>query len=73
MPKLGPLPWRELVRRLRVLGFDGPFKGGNHPYMVRGDLVLTIPNQHRGDISADLIARLLRQGDLSQEEWIAAA
>ncbi len=55
MSKLTPVSWAELVRRLRQLGFEGPFKGGKHPYMVKGDLVLTIPNPHRWEISVDLL------------------
>lgn len=42
MPKLAPVSWTELVRRLRELGFDGPYQGGKHPYMVKGNLVLTL-------------------------------
>ncbi len=43
----------ELVRRLRRLGFDGPYEGGKHPYMVRGDLVVALPNPHRAAIGMD--------------------
>jgi hypothetical protein len=28
MPKLNPVSWQELVKRLRTLGFQGPFVGG---------------------------------------------
>ena len=45
--RLTPVTWRELVRKLKKLGFEGPYYGGKHPYMIRGDLVLTIPNPHR--------------------------
>jgi predicted RNA binding protein YcfA (HicA-like mRNA interferase family) len=69
MPKLSPVRWSELVKRLRALGFEGPFAGGKHPYMVRDDLVLTIPNPHRGEIGPDLLARILRQAGVSREEW----
>ena len=30
MPRLTPVKWRDLVKRLRALGFDGPFSGGKH-------------------------------------------
>jgi len=30
MPPLGPLKWRDLVRYLQELGFDGPYPGGKH-------------------------------------------
>jgi predicted RNA binding protein YcfA (HicA-like mRNA interferase family) len=71
MPKLGPVSWNELIRRLRLLGFGGPLQGGQHPYMVRKDTVLTVPNPHRGEISVDLLSRILRQARISRENWIA--
>jgi len=37
--------------------------------MVKGDLVLTIPNPHRLEISVDLLVRILRQAGISREEW----
>ncbi|MCC6037643.1 MAG: type II toxin-antitoxin system HicA family toxin [Armatimonadetes bacterium] len=70
MSKLTPVSWAELVRRLRQLGFEGPFQGGKHPYMVRGDLVLTIPNPHRREISVDLLVRILKQAGISRDEWL---
>jgi len=68
--KLAPVSWRELARRLRKLGFKGPYQGAKHPYMVKGDLVLTIPNPHRQQISADLLSRILKRGNISREEWL---
>lgn len=70
MSRLLPVSWRELVKRLRSLGFDGPFQAGPHPYMVKDDLALTIPNPHPGDISVDLLARILKQAGVSRTEWL---
>jgi hypothetical protein len=50
MPAWRAVKRRDLIAGLRALGFQGPFSGGKHEFMVRGDLVLTIPNPHRGDI-----------------------
>jgi len=69
MPPLGPTSRRDLIRRLRLLGFDGPYTGGRHPFMVKGDLTLTLPNPHHGDIGRDLLARILRQAGISRREW----
>jgi hypothetical protein len=46
LPKLGPVSWRELVATLKALGFIAPYEGGKHPYMIKGGLVLTLPNPH---------------------------
>jgi len=70
MPRLSPVSWRELVRRLKVLGFKGPYEGGKHPYMVKEELVLTIPNLHRQAIGVDLLQRILRRANISREEWL---
>ena len=72
MAKLSPISWAELVRRLRKLGFDGPYKGGKHPYMIKGNLVLTIPNPHKKEIGVDLLQRILKQAGISKGEWFKA-
>ena len=69
MDKFAPVSWRELVRRMRELGFEGPYVGGKHPYMVRGDIVLTIPNIHRSEIGTALLSRILKQAGVSRSEW----
>ncbi len=50
MPKLAPVSRRKFVQRLRELGFEGPYAGGKHPQMKRGNLTLIIPNEHEGEI-----------------------
>jgi len=68
--KLSPLPWRGLIRTLKKFGFEGPYFGGKHPFMVKDDLVLTIPNPHKGDIGVDLLSRILKQAKISREDWV---
>ncbi len=68
--KLSPVSWIELVRRLRKLGFEGPYRGGKHPYIVKGNLVLTIPNPHRKEIGVDLLIRILKQAAITRKEWL---
>lgn len=70
MPRLTPVSWNTLVKRLRELGFEGPYAGGKHPQMRRGDLTVIIPNPHEGEIGVGLLARLLRQAGLSRDEWL---
>jgi len=68
MSKLISVSYNELVRKLKALDFEGPFSGGKHLFMVKGDLRLTIPNPHRQDIGVDLLKRILRQGEIRREE-----
>lgn len=40
--------------------------------MVRGDVVLTVPNPHRGDVGIALLKIILKQAGISRAEWEAA-
>jgi predicted RNA binding protein YcfA (HicA-like mRNA interferase family) len=69
MPPFGPIKRSDLVNYFRKYGFDGPYSGGKHPFMIKGDLTLTIPNPHQKDIGRELLKRILRQAGISKEEW----
>jgi len=66
MPK--PIKWRELVRRLRALGWGPPEAGGKHFVMWKGGRKIVIPNPHKGDIDWSLTKRVLAQADISPED-----
>ena len=70
MPKLPPVSRRKFVARLRELGFDGPFAGGKHPQMRRGNVTLIIPNEPAGDLGPGFLSRLLRQAGVTRAEWL---
>ncbi len=70
MPRLTSVSWREFVDRLRELGFDGPFAGGRHPQLRRGEVTMILPNPHDGDIGVDFLRRLLRQAGVARDEWL---
>jgi predicted RNA binding protein YcfA (HicA-like mRNA interferase family) len=69
MPAWKPLKRRELIAALRRAGFRGPYSGGRHEFMQKANLVLTVPNPHRGDIAIGLLAIVLRQAGISRGEW----
>ncbi|MBI4175408.1 type II toxin-antitoxin system HicA family toxin [Candidatus Berkelbacteria bacterium] len=70
MPK--PIAWRKLVERFRDFGFDGPYSGGRHLFMVKGSLKIRIPNPHkRKDISGPLVREILRQAAIDPNQWDA--
>ena len=68
---LSPISREELVRRLKQADFDGPFKGGKHEFMRKGNLRVPLPNPHRGDIGVSLLSRILKQAGVSRERWSA--
>ena len=63
------ISWRKLVQRFRQLGFDGPYSGGRHLFVTKGNLKVRIPNPHSGDISKHLIAKILRKAGISSRDW----
>jgi predicted RNA binding protein YcfA (HicA-like mRNA interferase family) len=69
VPSLGPISRRNLISTFRKLGFDGPYSGGKHEFMIRGDVTVRLPNPHRGDIGVALLSRILRQAGISRNEW----
>jgi predicted RNA binding protein YcfA (HicA-like mRNA interferase family) len=66
---LRPVSRRELIRRFRKLGFEGPYSGGRHHFMKRGQLKIRIPNPHTRDISGALLKEILRQAGISEAGW----
>ena len=69
MPPFGSIKRKELIRALKQAGFEGPFAGGKHEFMVKGNLRLTLPNLHLGEIGKDLLSGILKQAGISREEW----
>ncbi len=69
MPAFGPTPRRDLIRRLLKMGFKGPYSGGKHQFVLKGNVTLTLPNPHKGDIGRELLSRILRQAGISRKEW----
>lgn len=69
MPK--PVSRREFIRRMRELGWDGPFPGGRHAAMRHAltGVKVPIPNPHRGDMDWSLTKRILDQAGIAREAW----
>jgi hypothetical protein len=68
-----PLKRRDFIRRLRALGFDGPYSGTRHQFMIFGQHRQTIPTN--SEYSVPQIRLLLRQVEsilarpVSLDEW----
>lgn len=72
MAGLRPISRRKLIKRLRELGFSGPFPGTDHELMDRGTDVAQIPNPHKSneDIRHELLKRILDGAGVSRREWL---
>jgi predicted RNA binding protein YcfA (HicA-like mRNA interferase family) len=51
------------------LGFEGPYSGGKHQFMVKGHVTIRIPNPHKTDIGKELLRRILHQTGISRDVW----
>jgi predicted RNA binding protein YcfA (HicA-like mRNA interferase family) len=76
MPGLGPCKRREFIRKLKSLGYDGPFAGGKHAFMSRtaaatvpGAQTVTLPNT---DLDIPLLSRVLKQSGISHNDFLSA-
>ncbi|MEY4529746.1 MAG: hypothetical protein RLZZ156_467 [Deinococcota bacterium] len=72
MPKVSPLKSLEIIRKLRALGYEGPFPSGRHVHMVHPDKkfpLIPIP-MHPGDIGVGLIRKIIRDVGVSLEQWL---
>jgi len=72
MSRLTPLKPKEVVRKLRRLGYVGPISGGKHVRMVHFETgqIIPIPVHGNKDVSVGLIREILKQAGVSREEWI---
>jgi predicted RNA binding protein YcfA (HicA-like mRNA interferase family) len=71
MPPFGPIKRKDFIRSLHKLGFEGPYSGGRHVYMIKAKRKLVIPNPQEGEISKSFLNMLLKQAGVSRDEWEA--
>ena len=67
---LKPVSRRELIRKLRQIGFSGPFSGGKHQFMEHGNFKISIPNPHGKDIGKNLLRRIISDLGVSEEKFL---
>jgi len=69
--RLAPVSQKDLIKRLRSLGWEGPEYRSDHPFMLKeGSPPLKIPNPHSRDISVGLLTKILKQAKISRREWL---
>jgi predicted RNA binding protein YcfA (HicA-like mRNA interferase family) len=70
--KLKPLHRKELIRKIKKLGFDGPFIWGNHDYLInKNNFKIVIPNTHSWkDIPVPIISAIIKQLNVSRNIFI---
>jgi len=43
---------KDLIRKFKALGYEGPFSGGKHQFMIEEEHKIRIPNPHGSGRSA---------------------
>jgi len=66
---MGPVKRRDLIRYLKILGFEGPYSGGKHQFMIKDNVTLRLPNPHKGDIGREFLIRILKQAKIDRTVW----
>ena len=69
MARLVPLPSREVIRRLRAIGYEGPEHGKSHMKMAHPARRRKIPVPRTNkDIGVGLIRTIIREAGITPEE-----
>ena len=69
--RLTPVTRRALIKRLKDLGWEGPFHGTNHDFMQKELRQVRIPNPHKHrDIGIGLLDTILKQAGIARDEWL---
>ena len=73
MSRWTPCKRRDFIRRLRMLGFNGPLSGTRHSFMIYGSHRLAIPSS--GEYSVDQLRMMIAEVEailgrpLTAAEW----
>ncbi len=69
MSKLPVLKPRQIITALEKAGFRKVRQKGSHIQFKRGNLLVTVPN-HPGDLNPQVLRSIIRQAQMSLEEFI---
>lgn len=68
MPK--PINRKELIRKLKALGFVGPYSGGKHQFMEKDNFKISVPNPHGKDIGSILLSQMIRELGITADDFL---
>ena len=74
MPRMVPISRKELIHRLKKLGFDGPFGGRRHDFMVRDTDQYRLPLPRKDaknrEIGVGLQKRIINEVAVTARQWM---
>lgn len=69
MPSLPAVKIRRVIRALEKAGFRQVRQHGSHLQLKRGNLLVTVP-VHPGDLNPIVLRSILRQAQMTLEEFL---
>ena len=71
MSKLHPEKPNEVIRKLRALGYEGPFPGGRHVFMRHPQTrhKIPVPYHKRKDIPKGTIGEIIKELGITVKKW----
>ncbi|MBI2900140.1 MAG: type II toxin-antitoxin system HicA family toxin [Planctomycetes bacterium] len=66
-----PCKRRDFIRRLRKLGFEGPYSGARHEFLVRAGHRLAVPSN--AEYSVPQLAMMMREVSSILGRFVSAA
>ena len=69
MPSLHAVKIRRVIRALEKAGFRQVRQHGSHLQLKRGNLLVTVP-VHPGDLNPTVLRSILRQAQMTLEEFL---
>ena len=69
MPKIKPISGKKLLKALKEIGFVVLRTNGSHHYISMGEKCTVIPVHGNSDIGVGLLRKILRDIDISVEEY----
>jgi hypothetical protein len=74
MSRWTPCKRADFIKRLRIIGFVGPYTGTRHEFLVHGEHRLTLPSN--AEYSVPQLRLMLREAgailnrEITQDEWL---
>ncbi|NQU77279.1 type II toxin-antitoxin system HicA family toxin [Candidatus Falkowbacteria bacterium] len=66
----GSINYNKFISKMKKLGWQGPYSGGKHLFMRKGEIDVVVPNpHHRKDIGLNLLSRILKQARVSKKQF----
>lgn len=69
MIKITPLSRREFLKKLKKMGFEGPYSGGRHEYYRKNQQKIFVPNPHGKDLGVLIIREIIKQIGVHPEDF----